>query len=73
MSDGLVIPDGAVLTFDGDIFDRINSRWVRRAEPCSGIAASWCPNHGTCACPDPTGERDSGACPLHSPSSSHGD
>ena len=42
---------------------------------CTGVAASWCPIHGTCTCP-----RDEAAwrvelndpnCPLHSPESTH--
>jgi len=45
------------------------------AEPeCTGIAASWCPNCGTCNCPrSEYGERndDNPACPLHGAESRH--
>lgn len=43
---------------------------------CTGVAASWCPIHGDCTCPDradPTEGRDmnSETCPLHSSDSTH--
>lgn len=44
---------------------------------CTGVAASWCPIHGTCTCPRdeldkpwPGGLNDPN-CPLHSPGSNH--
>ena len=43
-------------------------------EECTGIAAQWCPNCGTCNCPeDPRGgrTRDRATCPLHGPESRH--
>jgi predicted RNA-binding Zn-ribbon protein involved in translation (DUF1610 family) len=43
---------------------------------CTGVAASWCPVCGDCACPrQTTGERDgeSASCPLHGPDSTHGE
>ena len=43
-------------------------------EECTGTAASWCPNCGTCNCPeDPRGgrTRDRATCPLHGPESRH--
>lgn len=39
---------------------------------CTGLAASWCPVHGDCACPEPDTSLDADACPLHSPRSAHG-
>lgn len=41
---------------------------------CTGIAARWCPNCGTCTCPeDPRGgrTRDRATCPLHGAESRH--
>lgn len=43
-------------------------------EECTGIAAQWCPNCGTCNCPeDPRGgrTRDRATCPLHGAESRH--
>lgn len=45
---------------------------------CTGVAASWCPVHGDCTCPEPetpTASKsfDDPSCPLHSSSSSHAD
>ena len=43
-------------------------------EECTGIAAQWCPNCGTCTCPHgDNGERtrDRATCPLHGPESRH--
>jgi len=44
-------------------------------EPCTGLAAAYCPNHGDCTCPHdrPDGERtlEDVDCPLHAPSSTH--
>lgn len=51
---------------------------AERFEPCSGIAATWCPNCGDCACPvdvDAAGVVDVDAnpeCPLHGLVSTHG-
>ena len=50
-----------------------------RGAECTGVAAVWCPIHGSCVCPFDTslghpGERrtyNDPACPLHSPTSSH--
>ena len=46
------------------------------AATCTGVAASWCPVHGDCRCPeppDPHERRDLNHphCPLHNPTSSH--
>ena len=44
--------------------------------PCTGIAASWCPNCGTCSCKlGSTGEvtRHSPTCALHGEKSNHGE
>lgn len=43
---------------------------------CTGLAASWCPVHGECACPrnaggEPLGNLDDEACPLHRYGSNH--
>ena len=42
---------------------------------CTGIAASWCPNHGDCSCPtDENGNRwdlNGRTCPLHGEDSDH--
>lgn len=38
---------------------------------CTGLAASWCPRHGSCQCPDPADALDDPACPLHAPMSDH--
>ena len=59
-------------------FDRITAK-INEPEPCTGIAAGWCPNCGTCTCPeDPdTHEVDirdghcDPDCPLHSMASPH--
>lgn len=39
---------------------------------CTGVAASWCPVHGDCKCPDGP-ERNDAACPLHKAESGHGE
>jgi hypothetical protein len=63
----------------GPWFERVASLqrfWpakVPRPE-CTGLAATWCPNHGDCSCPPKeNGERDldDPGCPLHSESSDH--
>lgn len=43
------------------------------AEKCTGMAASWCPLHGSCTCPrDAHGFREGcPTCPLHSDTSKH--
>lgn len=38
---------------------------------CTGLAASWCPIHGDCTCPDRERAMDSEHCPLHSRTSDH--
>lgn len=48
---------------------------------CTGVAAQWCPVHGSCTCPERypdatgalSGERDMNdpGCPLHAPTSTH--
>lgn len=43
---------------------------------CTGLAASWCPIHGDCTCPNRAGIEGSPTlndpnCPLHSPMSTH--
>lgn len=44
---------------------------------CTGLAARWCPNHGTCGCPDPPGwgpwvePMSDPRCPLHGVASHH--
>lgn len=40
---------------------------------CTEISARWCPIHGDCICPDEEVYLDDENCPLHSPSSSHGE
>lgn len=45
-------------------------------KPCTGVAASWCPNCGDCTCKRSVGEGeyvsfDNPACPLHGPDSDH--
>lgn len=46
-------------------------------ESCTGLSARWCPRCGDCKCPPlhEGGERtlDDPRCPLHAPSSPHGD
>lgn len=53
------------------------------AHECTGLTASWCPEHGDCTCPrKPDGEpipaEEGGfdlsapGCPLHDPESAHG-
>ena len=37
---------------------------------CTGVAARWCPNCGTCRCPDREDLNDA-ACPLHGLRSPH--
>lgn len=45
------------------------------AANCTGIAAQWCPTHGTCTCPDRGDDwgraLDDPNCPLHRDESSH--
>lgn len=46
------------------------------SEQCTGVAAQWCPLHGTCSCPRddegaPVDGLDSPSCPLHASTSSH--
>lgn len=40
---------------------------------CSGVSATWCPEHGDCKCPAPEVEREDPACPLHNLQSTHGE
>lgn len=48
---------------------------VIESQECTGVAASWCPVHGTCTCPRDADGRaeslDDFGCPLHSDTSSH--
>lgn len=52
---------------------------IRVTGNCTGVTASWCPDHGNCTCPsDETGNRDwidldDGSCPLHASDSPHGE
>jgi hypothetical protein len=47
-------------------------KWRReQRQPCTGVAAMWCPNHGDCTCPEPEDERSDPDCPLHAVSSTH--
>ena len=39
-------------------------------EECSGVSATWCPNHGYCTCRDKEDKNDEG-CPLHGSASDH--
>lgn len=65
-------PDGAVLTFpNGVVYERHGSTWEPQNEACSGLTASWCPNHGDCLCPDREKALDDPGCPLHAWSSPH--
>ena len=50
-------------------------RQLLRAEPvrCTGIAAAWCPIHGSCRCPDREEDMNDPACPLHASTSTHAD
>jgi hypothetical protein len=41
------------------------------SQECTGVAARWCPVHGTCSCPANVPEMTDERCPLHSPASSH--
>ena len=40
---------------------------------CTGISAHWCPVHGDCTCRNPEDSMSDDDCPLHSPSSTHGE
>lgn len=42
----------------------------KEAEGCSGLAASWCPVHGYCSCPEEH-QFEWPSCPLHGVESSH--
>lgn len=44
---------------------------VETTTECTGIAASWCPIHGDCTCPDREQEKNSDDCPLHGRYSDH--
>lgn len=54
---------------------------LKGKEPsCTGITATFCPVHGECICPRPTDTGyepleylNASDCPLHSPSSTHGE
>jgi hypothetical protein len=47
-------------------------KWRReQRQPCTGVAAMWCPNHGDCLCREPEFERSDPECPLHSVWSTH--
>lgn len=52
-----------------------NCRPYLGAPECTGIAASWCPIHGDCNCPDreTMGHLDGEDCPLHNHQSTHGE
>lgn len=65
---------------------RPGHRWLRRPPPvapailrigpCTGVSAGWCPNHGTCSCPDPVDpaqpkDLNHPKCPLHRAESTH--
>lgn len=66
-------PDGAVLTCpNGARYERVGDAWVALTE-CTGATASWCPIHGDCSCPEPVTAMDDPACPLHAPTSLHGE
>jgi hypothetical protein len=40
---------------------------------CTGVSANWCPRCGDCCCKEPESRKDDEACPLHSPTSKHGE
>jgi hypothetical protein len=40
---------------------------------CTGITAAWCPVHGDCSCPTNSEDRADDRCPLHAPTSAHGE
>lgn len=45
-----------------------------RDTECTGVAADWCPNHGTCTCtrgPNPGAQGDDPYCPIHGAYTSH--
>lgn len=49
---------------------------MSEAEPCTGVAAGWCPRCGDCSCPRDeegwlSGSMNHPDCPLHAPSSDH--
>ena len=48
----------------------IEWRQVLLIDPCEGVTARWCPNHGDCAC-DYIDDLDSDACRLHGRGSDH--
>lgn len=63
-------------------YDRMDQIAALRAEAnrleavnCTGIAAQWCPTHGTCTCPDRGDDMgrtlNDPNCPLHQDDSSH--
>lgn len=46
------------------------------SQQCTGITAAWCPIHGDCKCDeaaDGTPDLHTVGCPLHDPSSEHGE
>jgi len=59
-----------------ELFDAVLGEQEATPE-CTGIAATWCPIHGDCTC-RPHGDgmadhKDDPTCPLHAPSSPHGE
>lgn len=50
---------------------------MTKDQPCTDVAAQWCPVHGTCTCEPLGSEREpdmeTPGCPLHDPLSVHAD
>ena len=60
---------------DDDELRLLADEMRRRILGCTGITAAWCPIHGDCRCPDRgwAGDLNDPDCPLHAPSSLHGE
>lgn len=67
--------DAALSRARRELEDALQLLPPRSTDGCTGIAASWCPIHGTCSCPrDASGEiKASESCTLHASSSQHGE
>lgn len=61
------------LAADPAALEEMAERLDEAGRACTGVAASWCPAHGDCTCPEPESAMDHPGCPLHAPSSIHAD
>lgn len=65
-------PDDEPIVVDMDLGPEVVAA-LSATITCTGIAASWCPIHGDCTCPEPEDRKDHEGCPLHGRESNHPD